>query len=611
MIPSLLTSFVGDIAQRRQLEDDQLVWVRSVAEASANELELWWDEQRNTAAALLSSDSLTALLDTVMRSPVAVNSVDHKRLLSLLRVFDDSSPWFSEVRLCDSQGRTILSDSLKVPVGTPIDQASDFDITEWQSDDPAGARAISSQMGITATQRTARIWTSKVYFQGDKVSDTTGRLSQAPPTMILLSAIRGERNQLRGFWLFRLDLTQLSRILLPETSGHPIRMQVAAPQSRLLFPEQPLDDTRWLVCQPIQVGKSNCYVSAGAPRSLLEEPIRRRRQRVYWLVSLNCLISGLAAYALTSRAIKPLEKLHEGARRLAAGERGVRTNLDGYDEISSLGRAFDKMSGQLEVAMSELESSKDAAIEAYHHRSRFYALMTHELRTPLNAIIGYSEMLIDEVPDLKLDEEMQERWREDLGVIRRSGGHLLEQINSLLDLSKLEAGKLEFHPERFDLQELLGQVRLLMIPLVERGVKLVCTFQDPAGGGPLVFSDRPKLRQILINLLGNAAKFTPSGEIMCQVVRHRDGLAISVQDSGPGIPAAMQDKVFLEYVQLDGKVQASSGLGLAVVKRFCEILGGTVKLTSPPAERSRGCLFEVELPLRGEPLPKVGDVGLS
>jgi signal transduction histidine kinase len=249
---------------------------------------------------------------------------------------------------------------------------------------------------------------------------------------------------------------------------------------------------------------------------------------------------------------------------------------------------------QLRERSQQLAEAKDAAETANLAKSQFLANMSHELRTPLNAIIGYSEMMIEEV------EEMDPRaLTTDLQKVRASGTHLLGLINSVLDLSKIEAGRMDLYLERTDVVALVRDVASTLKPIADRdddAIEVVC---EP-GLEPIV-TDATKLRQVLLNLIANGLKFTDQGNVRVEIDRTRDAtgewICFRIVDDGIGMTPEQIDRLFQPFVQADSSTTrryGGTGLGLTISKRFCEMLGGDIVVESAPG---RGSTFTVRLPL--------------
>jgi PAS domain S-box-containing protein len=239
--------------------------------------------------------------------------------------------------------------------------------------------------------------------------------------------------------------------------------------------------------------------------------------------------------------------------------------------------------------ITELARARREAETADRAKSQFLANMSHELRTPLNAVIGYSEMLMEEAEDAG-----DHGYLPDLRKIHSSGRHLLGLINDILDLSKIESGRMELYFETFDIQPMIEEVATTIAPLVERnGNRLVLELAPDPG---TVRLDQVKVRQILFNLLSNASKFTEHGTITLAVARSGEHLSFRVADSGIGMTSAQMARLFQPFTQADAsttKKYGGTGLGLAITRRFCEMMGGTIELES---EQGRGTAFTVLLP---------------
>ncbi len=264
-------------------------------------------------------------------------------------------------------------------------------------------------------------------------------------------------------------------------------------------------------------------------------------------------------------------------------------------EIYLMNEELRQLNDHLEELVKErtaqLEKAHDEAIKANMIKSQFLANMSHELRTPLNAIIGYSEMLMEEAEELG-----EPTFVQDLGKISKSGKHLLALINDILDISKIEAGKMELYYETCGLSGLVQDVTITVKPLVEsNGNRLETNCQE----GDMT-TDVTKLRQVLLNLLSNASKFTEAGTIRLDVYSETRnniaGYSFRVQDSGIGMTPDQVEKLFQPFTQADSSTTrkyGGTGLGLAISQRFCSLLGGEITVES---ELGKGSAFTCWLP---------------
>jgi signal transduction histidine kinase len=318
-----------------------------------------------------------------------------------------------------------------------------------------------------------------------------------------------------------------------------------------------------------------------------DEYLTSRGVVIAFAVGSIALALGLG-YAISWSLIGPVTDMNERLRRIAAGDFAGHVEVPNRDELGALATNLNQMSDELGRLYRQLEA-------ASRHKSEFLANMSHELRTPLNAIIGFSEVLHD-----RMFGELNDKQAEYIADILSSGRHLLSLINDILDLSKIEAGRMELELEAFHLPTTLESTLTLVRERAGRhGIAL--TLDVDASLGDFVADER-KVRQIVLNLLSNAVKFTPEGGHVEVKALPVDGVAeISVSDTGIGIAADDQTAIFEEFRQVgtdQARRREGTGLGLALTKKFVELHGGRIWLTS---EVGKGSRFTFTLPVRPWP----------
>jgi signal transduction histidine kinase len=228
---------------------------------------------------------------------------------------------------------------------------------------------------------------------------------------------------------------------------------------------------------------------------------------------------------------------------------------------------------------------------ASQHKSQFLANMSHELRTPLNAILGYTELIRDEIYG-----EVPPKIGEVLERVQKSGHHLLALINDVLDLSKIEAGQLVLSPNEYSIEDVVRGV-IASVESLAAEKQLELAIEVPPGL-PVGYADERRIRQVLLNLVGNAIKFTDAGQVQIRVTQPNGQFQVAVSDTGPGIDAAHQQRIFEEFQQVDSsptKAKGGSGLGLAIARRIVELHEGRIWVESVPGQ---GSTFLFSIPIR-------------
>jgi len=312
--------------------------------------------------------------------------------------------------------------------------------------------------------------------------------------------------------------------------------------------------------------------------------------RTALLLLAGFIISALAALALARRMVSPIRTLQEGAQRIGAGELEQKIDVRTGDELEALAGQFNDMTTELRRSYAELEQKVEERTAqlavANRHKTEFLANMSHELRTPLNAIIGFSEALRE-----KMFGELNAKQEEYLNDIHDSGRHLLSLINDILDLSKIEAGRMDLDVQSFAAPPALEAALALVRERAQRKEIALSLEVDPALGE--MRADERKFKQILLNLLSNAIKFTPEGGRIAVAARQNGaGLEVAVSDNGIGIAPQDQATVFEEFRQVGPRAEGT-GLGLALTRKFVELHGGSIRLDSAPG---RGTIFTFTLP---------------
>ena len=290
-------------------------------------------------------------------------------------------------------------------------------------------------------------------------------------------------------------------------------------------------------------------------------------------------------FAISWSLVGAVKAMDAGLAHIASGDFSRRVDIPNRDELGALAANLNRMNDELGRLYRELEA-------ASRHKSEFLANMSHELRTPLNGIIGFSEVMRE-----RMFGDINEKQEEYLNDILSSGRHLLSLINDILDLSKIEAGKMELEVTEFDVPVAIDNALTLMRERAARRGQALERAVDPEVG--TIRADERKVKQVLLNLLSNAVKFTPEGgRITVSAERTGGVVAIAVTDTGVGIAPEHQQVVFEEFRQVgeSGRKAEGTGLGLALCRKFVELHGGRLTVAS---ELGKGSTFTFTLPVAG------------
>ncbi len=324
--------------------------------------------------------------------------------------------------------------------------------------------------------------------------------------------------------------------------------------------------------------------------SIREEQAKRRHERdeviIEKMTALADQLDG-SARTLILNDIKKMKELADSSDRNSSEEASVELMLVAFSRMS------DEVNGLIDARTNEMETARDEARDASDQKTKFFANMSHELRTPLNAILGYGEMLYEDCEDLGYDDLLP-----DLKKITSSGTHLLSLINNILDLSKIEAGKMELFVTSFEIENMVQTIKDVSEPLAAKNNNAFVINLDGAMGS--MSQDETKLRQCLTNFLSNGFKFTKNGTVTLDVKSRMDEdiefVDFAVIDTGAGMSPEGVAKVFEEYTQAERSTSANyggTGLGLPISKKFAEMMGGDIVVTS---EEGVGSKFTISVP---------------
>jgi signal transduction histidine kinase len=532
----------------------------------------------------------------------AAGSVDQRRLdyVRLLR----QVPAITELVQLDGQGREQLKVSrLAMDV---VGSNADY------SNDPRFREAT-----------TRRIWYSPVYFRKESEPYMTIAVArsgrQAGVTLaevnlkLIWDVVTNIRLGKKGYaYVIDRDARLIAHpdisLVLRNTdlSGLP---QVAAARSNAAGIDDedrativPSLDGRRVFSAHTAITQQGWYVFVETPVQEALKPLYGTMLRTTGLLLAGLITAALGGVLFARRMITPVRALTEGAGRLGSGDLAHRIEVKTGDELQGLAESFNTMAGQLQQSYAGLEQrvadrtreleEKGRQLEiASQHKSQFLANMSHELRTPLNAVLGYAELMADGVYG-----ELGAKAQGVLGRIQANGKHLLGLINDVLDLSKIEAGQFTLALEPYSVGSIVQATVAATESLASaKGLRLVA---EVAPDLPPGLGDERRLAQVLLNIVGNAIKFTDKGEVVISARREGERFEFAVRDTGPGIAPENQAKIFGEFQQVDDsntRRKGGTGLGLAISRKIVEMHGGDIAVES---ELGKGSVFRVHVPVR-------------
>jgi signal transduction histidine kinase len=445
--------------------------------------------------------------------------------------------------------------------------------------------ALAMQMHLTAMALLSESDVSLILRQNNRFNDTLARLETVAPAeeRALIQSIRGAQEDAMATVADIANAVRDRRLAdaltALQTRQTPIYRRIEEGVSKLVAAEE------------ARMGSLRASIAAAQDRSL--------RQMAGFAVAAVA-VALVAGFVISWSFILPVREFHGFLSQVAEGRFGGTVAVPNRDEFGALAERMNWMSGELHrlddeqrVAATTLRNLNDRLEQASRAKSEFLANMSHELRTPLNAILGFTEIMLDE-----LYGEVPANLREPLVDIQTNGRHLLRLINDVLDLSKIEAGRLELGVDEYSVQEVADVVHASLKSLaIEKGLAFsvwVAPDIPPARG------DGRRITQCLMNLAGNALKFTRQGRVEIDVRLDDGWLTYRVSDTGIGIPKDEVENIFAEFRQVDTTITreyGGTGLGLSITKRLVELHGGRIGVES---ELGKGSRFFFTVPLRAD-----------
>lgn len=473
-------------------------------------------------------------------------------------------------------------------------------------------------------------WVTKVHIEG-QLYDNGLQVTESLAKQSVLALIYDSPENAEEAVVAALGFPSIEQVAIIDTDGKTLLSRGSSPvnvnASALGEEETLLKETLnyWLFSAPVFIVQKETpdqqptLLDMGHQQELVGHVVvkmsKDKISQVFTAALTNNLVIGLLfAFLLLvilhfsfHRLVNPLDKLAALMGRAQEGDVvKAYASLEGPREVAEIARAYNKMIEALaqhqaqlkrhnEILEYEVEQrtrdlvyARDMAIRANRNKSYFLSNVSHELRTPLQSILGYSDLLLESLP-LELEDT-----RHDINTIVNNAEDLLQMINSILDMSKIEAGKTEITSKETNLEDLLDNIVETIKPLMTPNINKLNVSRQLEK--PVVNLDGDKLRQVLLNLLSNAAKFTQDGNIWFSVVQTASALEFQVRDDGIGMTQDQLDHIFEPFYQIDGgqtRRYEGTGLGLAITHQFCQLMKGAIKVKS---ETNQGTTFEVRIP---------------
>lgn len=627
IIPALIVMGIGLSHMSTHAQQQVFNQLESVAKLKSNQITRWLDESQTTLNLLLNNTFANTNMHTFLtdQSP---NEHTQQILNAFLSRAVESQTRYTAFFLYNTNG-VILAASDKTMIGKVVSQQPYF------ADSLLQTYIQPPYYSPSSTQLTMFITRQVINTDGNTVGVLAGQLD-----LTILSDIMIERSGLGQSGDTYLVSAQNNYFLTPSRLEDTPRMQAYHSEGidRALTGENGSDTFMNYRDPPVRVLGVYRWMPQLQAALLAEVNVSEAlstyskiRNLSIVLTAITTLIAVIVGLYSAARIANPISKLTYVATHITNGDLSQRVTIDKKNEIGVLAQAFNTMANNLQhnlaglehmVAQrtSELEEALDSAIatraelertlserealitelsearitaeQANTMKSKFLANMSHELRTPLNSIINFTRIISAGMRGPVTEEQLDY-----LNRVYASGEHLLGLINDILDLSKIEAGRMELYKERCQIGELIQSTMSTAIGLTKG--KTIVLHQDIAPDLPLVEADRTRIRQVLLNILSNAAKFTDEGSITVRVRHENTEIIVSVTDTGSGIPEDKLSTIFEEFTQADGGSEKSyqgTGLGLAICRKLIEMHGGRIWVESTIGV---GSTFSFSLPMLG------------